>query len=273
MVTALDPVAERLAASTDGHASLVIDWLEARHRRVALNRRAAWCTFGAWLTVTSAATVGCIVAVKFAADVRETFRDAGLWSLDGWSWEVEPLDLPMMLRVVPPLLGSIAALLIIGGLIAWSTGRFPGLGWARSAIDWADVSDGVSRLLAVGCTYPEAFQTAAKISRTRANREWLRKASERIESGTAQVSAGAPATSDVAVLEMLVEDNATDPSQRWQLAHQHFEDAARRRLSLLQGTLPVISTLLAGLLIWMSISATLGWMWGTIARMLYGMSP
>jgi hypothetical protein len=220
--------------------------------------------------VTSAATAGWLVAVKFAGDVRETFRDAEWWSLDAWSWKVEPLDLPLMLRVCPPLLAAISALLIIGGLIAWGTKRFPGLNWARSAIDWADISDGVSRLLAVDCTYCEAFQTASRISQTRVNREWLRSASERIEQGNPQLSAGVPPTSDVAVLEMLVENGETDPSANWRLANQHFEDVAHRRLALLQGTVPVVATLLAGLLIWMSISATLGWMWATIAKMLFG---
>ncbi len=269
MVTKLDPVASRLASADHAEPSLVLGWIEVRQRCDLLQRRSFWCNLGAWLLVTFAAVVASGVAIKFAHDTRETFGQIVLLQ-SGYSYDYETINPPITIRVIPPLLSLIAGVLLFGGLVAWSFGRFPGHSWSSSAIDWSRVSDAVWRLLSVGCTYPEAFETAAKIAQTSRNRLWLRRAAERIQQGAANLPLGGAVNSDTAMLETLVETNDADTSPKWWLAREHFDDVADRRVALLQATIPIMSVLLSGLLIWMSISATLGWMWLTVARMITG---
>ena len=267
MVKRLDPVASRLAASGKAEASLVLDWLEGRQQRNALHRRAFWCSFSAWMLVTTAAVVGSAAAIKFAHDAREAFTVLKI-DQDAWNYQYTVKTPPMTLDIIPPVLGVIAAILLVGGLVAWLCGRFPGHRWTCSAIDWSNISDAMSRLLSVGCTYPEAFDAAAEVSRTAGNRTWLRNAADQIRQGVTQLSIRAGGDNDVAILAALVENADVKPSQNWRLAKEHFGEVARRRVDLLQATLPIISTLIAGLLIWVSISATLGWMWATIGAMI-----
>jgi hypothetical protein len=211
------------------------------------------------------------VAIKFAHDTRETFGDVTLLQ-SSWTFEYEVVHPPLTIQVVPPLLAFIAAILLIGGVLTWSLGRFPGHGWTCSAIDWSNVSDAVWRLLSVGCTYPEAFETAAKIARYPNNRWWLKRTATKIQQGASEIEIGKAGDGDIVMLETLVAAGEGDPSQRWRLAEEHFDQIARHRVALLQATVPIVSTLLAGLLIWMSISATLGWMWVTVGRMLSGLA-
>ncbi len=267
MVTRLDPVASRLAAADDVNTALVLDWLEARQQRDSLHRRAFWCSLGAWLLVTAAAVISSAVAIKFAHDTREAFSEVYPLS---WNRRDQVFSPPLTLDIVPPVLALIAIVLLIGGLLGWWLGRFPGHRWTCSAIDWWNVSDAVSRLLAVGCTYPEAFDTAAEVARTSGNRWRLRQAAEHVRQGVSEPLLGPASDGDVAMVQTWVETIDVDPSERWRLANQHFAEVARRRVGVLQATVPIVSTLLAGLLIWMSISATLGWMWMTVGRMMVG---
>ena len=264
----IDPVTSRLAAAEHTEPSLIIDWLEARQARDHLRRRAFWCNLGSWLLVTAAAVIGSAVAVKFSYDTRRAFGQGEL-NL-GYSY-FEVAQPPVAIQLVPPLLTSIAAVLLMGGLLAWMLGRFPGHSWACSAIDWSNVSDAVWRLLAVGCTYSEAFETAEKVSRSPANRQWLRQAKQQVELGKSEFKS-AGGNGDAMMLEMLVTDGDTPPCERWRLAETHFGGVARRRVAMLQATVPIVATLVAGLLIWLSISATLGWMWFSIGKMIGGLS-
>ncbi len=269
MVTRLDPVASRLASAENVEPTLVLDWLEGRQQRNALHRRTFWCSLGAWMLVTAAAVIGSAVAIKFAHDTREAFADVTIWS-SGWNYDYKIVHPPIAIQVVPPLLALVAAILLIGGLVAWCLGRFPGHSWTSSAIDWSNVSDAVWRLLSVGCTYPESFETAAKVSRCGSNRLWLRQSAEQVQRGASEFPSGKASNGDVAMLQTLVQTSDAQPSARWRLAQEYFGEVAQRRVALLQATVPIVSTLVAGLLIWLSISATLGWMWATVGRMMTG---
>jgi hypothetical protein len=62
-----------------------------------------------------------------------------------------------------------------------------------------------------------------------------------------------------------------EPQRQWQVASDHFLELASRRLVLLLQSTPMIATIVSGLLIWISISTTLGWLWTAVAQMLQGL--
>ena len=255
-----DPVAERLSQSGDARATAMLNWMEGRRARSAWGRRAFWCAFGGWLLVTVSAVIAAAVAWNFSFQVQELYSTAGYIEIDA---------MPRWTRVVPQLLILLAVGLVIGGIYAWKSEQVPGLSTTRRAIDWANTSDAVSKLLSAGCTYPEAFKTAAQVTLTKSNRNWLLSAASRVERGQQSVSSsGTNATGDAVIVELLVDSNEEDPSQSWRTASQHFREVARQRLGLLLSMTPVLSTLFAGLIIWMAMSTTLGWMWRMTVQVL-----
>ncbi len=257
----LDPVAKRLAAAGNENADSVIDWLAGQQQRGIMDRNAMWCTAGGWIGMTVAAIISSAVAVRLSLDARTLFSQ-------GW---LPDSHVPWSVIYLPIVLVAIAVFLTVGGSIIWWMGGMPGLRTTRSAIDWAAVSDAMTRLLSVGCTYPEAFRTAAAITRTRSSRGWLTRAAARVERGEGKFCASNDARGDSAIVELLVDPGDCDPARQWQMASDHFFEVAQRRLILLLGSMPVLSTILSGLLIWVSISATLGWMWKAVAEMLAGL--
>ncbi len=253
----LDPVAQRLAAGGHDHASSVLDWLEGQQQRDAMNRQATWCSAGGWLLMTVAAIISSGVAVVMSRDVHQLF-DEDLHLASGIPWSVTYLPIVLVL---------IATTLLIGGAIALLAGAIPGLSTTRSAIDWSTVSDAMTRLLSVGCTYPEAFRTAAQVTRTRSSRRWLDRAANRVERGEAEIDSQFPA-GDSAVLELMVDSSQSEPARQWAIAADHFFEVANRRLMLLLSAAPILSTIFSGLLVWISIAATLGWMWKAVAELI-----
>jgi hypothetical protein len=194
-----------------------------------------------------------------SADIRELLDDLGLEHSSSWT-----------LTYLPIALTLIAGTLLLGGLYAWLFGRVPGLGATRSAIDWSATSDAVARLLAVGCTYPEAFRVAGDVTRSRAGRAWLQDSVKRIEQGGAEIAITPTRSGDPAILELLIEAGEGEPQRRWAVASNHFFAVAQQRLALLLSATPFLSTIVSGLLIWLAISATLGPMWQAVTEMLRG---
>ncbi|WP_146460917.1 hypothetical protein [Rubripirellula tenax] len=255
----LDSVASYLA-SVPGHSPSAIGWLDGQRELGEMRRRAVFCVFAAWLMLTVAAIVAAVTALMMSANVRsifdEQFRD----------------DLGSILAIVyvPWILFSIAAVLLVGGLVALLSGYFPGLRSTRSALDWSSAADAVSRLLSAGCTYPDAFRVAAAAMPSSESRGWLIHAAERVEKGMSPTLENNVARGDTAVLELMLGAVNDQPQHQWSLATEHFFVVAKRRLMLLTHTVPMITTVLAGFLIWVSISTTLGWMWKSVGSMVNG---
>jgi hypothetical protein len=256
----LDPVATRLAAAGDEQAAGVLEWLDSQQQRDAMRKRATWCTVGGWLLMTTAAIVSSVVTIGMSGNVREAFE----------LMTPEP-DLPLSVIIAPLLLGTIAVFFVVGGIVAWFAERIPVFSNTASAIDWSSASDAVTRLLSAGCTYPEAFRTAAQVSRCKPSRLWLTQAAARVERGGVNVVTSANTRGDAAVLEMMIDAADIEPQRQWQVAADHFLDLARRRLVLLLQSTPMIATIISGLLIWISISTTLGWLWRAVAEMIQGL--
>ncbi|WP_145419784.1 hypothetical protein [Planctomycetes bacterium K23_9] len=251
-----DPVVKRILSAGDEHAVSAIDWLDGKQARTSLRRRAWWCVVGGWLMVTVATAVSALVAWNFSQNAGDIFAD----------------KIPFVAVVLSPVLMGLTCVLLVGGVTAFFNDSFPGLSMTNSAIDWAGTGDAVSRLLSVGCTYPEAFRTAAEVTRTRSNRLWLTNAAKKVEQGATHLQDQSDTDGDPAIVELLVQSEESDPSVSWRIVADHFIEVARSRLALLLSTGPVLSTLLAGLIIWLSISATLGSMWRHALQTIQGLS-
>jgi hypothetical protein len=257
----LDPVARRLASAGDQQSPSVLEWLEGQHERNVMRRRAMWCTTGGWALMSAAAIVSSTVAIVMSRDIRQLIHEIG----------VEVAGPPTYLYL-PVLLVIIAVVLVVGGLIGWLMERVPGFSQTVSAIDWSAASDAVTRLLSIGCTYPEAFRTAATVARSRVSRSWLMQAAERVERGGPEVAPSRSSNGDAAVLELLIEAAEHEPHRQWKIAADHFFRLARRRLVLLLQSIPMIATIISGLLIWLAISSTLGWMWRAVGQLIRGIT-
>jgi hypothetical protein len=244
-VAQTDSVVQKLVAAGDDHAASALHWLDAKQERRALRLRATWCVVAGWLLVTAALGVGAFVAWNFSLNAEDLF--------DG--------KMPVVSIVLPPTLIFLTCVSFIGGLFALFAQAFPGLASTNQAIDWSGTGDAVSRLLAAGCTYPDAYRTAAEVASTATNRNWLNRAATRIDQGASPIGESPTAAGDAAVVELLIQANESDPSQSWRAVANHFIEIARSRLALLLSTAPIIATLLAGLIVWLSISSTLGAMW------------
>ena len=256
-----DPVAKRLAAMGDRQSASVLEWLEGQSQRNAMRRRAATCAIGAWMLMTTAAIVSSVVAIRLSSDIREIFEEQFM----------PKSGVPLTAIYLPVLLVAVSIFLVVGGMVSWIRERVPVFSKTALAIDWSAVSDAVMRLLTAGCTYPEAFRTAALVARSRPSRKWLIQAAERVERGGPNVAQSPYAHGDAAVLELMIDGADFEPQRQWQVAADHFLEVARRRSVLLLQSTPMIATIVSGLLIWISISATLGWMWRAVAEMIRGM--
>ena len=250
MVAKLDPVAQRLSEATGDQSANLVQWLDGKRTRAAMARRAFWYMMAAWLLVTAAAMIATFVSWSFTRSADALFGSNGIF--------VSP-ELPGLVAVVPFAFGALSVVLLVGGIVTWAIGRIPGLNMTVAALDWAGSSDAVARLLSVGCTYPEAFKVAASASTSYASRRWLMRSAVRVEQGWPIV--GTPSRGDAAMVELFVDSHDQDPVSTWRLTADHFAEVARRRIALLIGSAPVLSTLLAGLIVWISVASTLGFMW------------
>lgn len=254
----LDAVAQRLAAGGSETVESMLAWIDNNHSRKLMIRRAFWCSFSSWLLVSCAALIGTWVSWMFLTHARDLV-------------DIYDFKQPTFAIIMPQVLTAVSVILFIGGIVAWWTGNFPGFDKTKNAIDWAGNSEAVSRLLSAGCTYPEAFATTASVASTKESRNWLTQAASRIEQGGPEIGTTNSLGGDAAIVELLLESNFSHPSEKWQIASEHFDNVSRQRSSLLIGTMPILSTLVAGIFVWVSISATLGWMWSCAASMIGGL--
>ncbi|WP_197231642.1 hypothetical protein [Novipirellula artificiosorum] len=259
----LDPVAIRLAEAGQTQSTSAIEWLEAQHFRSVMVRRAIWCTAAGWLLVLLAAAVASFVAVRLSMDVYKMAEETSIRPYGQNPWR---------LLWVPAVMVAFTIFLVVGGIVGSLLGIIPGYRATRSAIDWSAATDAVTRLLSVGCTYPEAFSTAAQIVRDRGSRNWLTQSAARVERGESVISQPSQTRKDAAMLEAFLSPSGNAPENQWRLAADHFLRLSRSRLTLLTQSMPLISTILAGVLIWLSISTSLAWFWLAVSDLLTGLT-
>lgn len=282
-----DPVYRRLAEVERvqaGGNDRAFSWLDREEKRAQMRRNATRCAAGAWALMTFFAIASSVVAFVFLKNVTEIF------SLQESYFDLGTVSNSS--RLVPVLLGIVGAALFVFGGIALLLSRFPGLRSTQVSIDWATSCDAVAQLLSTGCSYSDSFRAASQlmpksiigsffgpIFGSRENSysagAWLASAADRVDAGRDVFEAGNALTSDELKLRLLVQSNSQDstvqdshPEQRWQAAADHFILVADQRLGMLTHSLPPIATILSGIMLWISISATLGWMWRSVVGLL-----
>ena len=271
MVAKLDPVAERLS-QVDGKSAGVLNWLDSQQNRNAMRKRAKWCTISGWGLMGIAGVISSVVAVMLSQRVRAVIDDAaGLEFFNFRDYGTE-IVVNSAINWVPWLIVVISSALILSGLVLYFTGRIPGLRRTNSAVEWASVGDAMSRLLDAGCGYPESFRTASQIANTWETRHWLISAAVRVERGQPAVTTSRVSSGDIASLELMVEAGSAEPQKQWGIVSDHFHHLATYRLANYQHLMPVFSTIIAGLLIWISISSSLSWVWRSISQMITGLT-
>ena len=292
MVTnALDPVCRRLAQvepdPTGGAygkefspSEQCYRWMDHQVQRTQLRKSATRCVVGAWALVTIVAAVASIVAIFFLWNVADVFSFV--------ENDLEIASVPESAKVAPMILGVIAIGLFLLGSVAFLTSRFPGLRSIRECVDWATACDAVAQLLSSGCTYSESLRGAGELiqsSRLVPQRwrpggvaAWLASAADRVDAGRDLMESGGSQSSDERKLRLFLQTNADrpgrqdpSPEKRWQAAADHFMAASNQRLGLLTHSLPPIATILSGILLWISVSSTLGAMWRSLAGVIKGL--
>lgn len=214
----------------------------------------------------AASAVGCIFAFQMNAFAQSVFAETS----DDYYFAL--LSQPRPSQWAAPVLGVVAALMtltFLGGVL-WK--RLPGVYSTMVAADWANVSDAIARMVDAGSNYSEAFRAAAAISKTSAPKQWLIQRAKKIETGysgpLSQVSAKERVHGDAAILSVLVDHSGDQPQNGWRAAEQHFDNVSRQRFELTRTMLPILATLVAGLMLWLSVACTLGWVWSQMKNLI-----
>lgn len=258
------------------------EWLDRQQRRKEIRRDATRCATMAWGLMTTIATLGSLVAFVFHRNLTQAFPSTDDRVFDP--------SVSLTIQTVPYLLAITAALLFVLGGLAIASGRFPGQRSTLLGVDWATACDAVSQFLSTQSTYSDSLRGAAVLfaskrfgipfqsSRTVAS--WLESAAIRIDSGRKLFEPNSTESGDQEKLRLLVHSMSQDsnqndasgadfnPSHRWNEASEYFMTVSQQRLEVLTYSLPSIATVLSGILLWVSISASLGWMWQSVAAML-----
>ena len=270
MVAKLDPVAERLS-QVDGQSADVFSWLDSQQHRNAMRHRANWCAVSGWGLMVLSGVISSVVAVMLSRSVRALIDEtSGVEVFNLTQYRTDVVEITAI-NWVPWLIVIGTFLLISVGLVLCFSGRIPGLRRTNSAVDWASVSDAVSRLLEAGYGYPDSFRTVSKIAKTREVRRWIIAAAVRVERGQPAVIASRASHGDIGALELMVEAGNTEPQKQWKIVSDHFGHLATHRLINYQYLMPVFSTIIAGLVIWISISSSLSWVWRSMGQMIEGL--
>jgi hypothetical protein len=258
------------------------DWLDRQQRRQEMRNDANRCAAIAWGMMTMFATTGSVVAFVFHRNLIQAFPLS-----DG---SVYDPSISTTIQMIPYLLAVFAGLLFVLGGSTVLTGRFPGQRSTLLGIDWATACDAVSQFLSTQSTYSDSLRGASKlIASQRASvplqqsgqvSTWLETAADRIDGGCQIFQSEQAASADLESVRLLIHagmqdsnqaggrSNQQNPSHRWNEAAEHFMTVSQQRLAVLTYSLPSVATIASGILLWVSISASLGWMWRSVAQML-----
>lgn len=264
MVTKFDSVSDALMALDDDDARAeAISWVTAETGRHQARRRTNLCSMAAVALILAGAIASAAISMSFATKLKvisEELPSAGT-------------GLFASIYTVPIGLSIVAGLIVVATFVCWLTGKLPGHAGVLSAIDWSTCSDAMSRLLKCGKTYPDACRVAGSVAQTRSGRLWFAAAAARVERGEPMIrDTHGHAGADASVVEAMIESAKNEPHLQWHTAAQHFGHVLEHRLALMVTVMPMMATLLTGLLVWLAISSTLGYMWRAISQMIGGLT-
>ncbi len=263
MVATLDPVAKQLVAKGEEHTASALQWLEAEQYRRSMSRQAFFTCIAGWLLISVSCVVSSFAALRMANDLNQLISGKSM----SFRYDIDRLDhasdinAPLRLRFIPTALSALTVAWIAGGLIAFFSGAYPGLRSAKSAIDWASTTDGVSRLLAAGFPYSDAFESVSQTIRAKNPRQWLARKSTQLKQGEGAMGLNPWSRGDATVVEAMIDGARNEPETSWRIAADHFDHIAHERLAMLTQLGPMLATVVAGIVVWIGIATTLGWLW------------
>lgn len=116
----------------------------------------------------------------------------------------------------------------------------------------------MGQLLSLGIPYPTAFRLISNSLCCESHRKWLEQAAKNVEAGQPALAEDSYKRPDTAVLHTVMSDPDSMAQSDWEAVAQHYDFCAKRTMSLLLAALPVAATLIAGLILWLSITTTFG---------------
>ena len=126
----------------------------------------------------------------------------------------------------------------------------------------------MSQMIGLGLPYPRAFRASAETLPKSPLQGWIYRAADSVEAGQSLLPATMPCRAEDTVLLNLIQHTDSETQNEWLLIANHYEAAAKRQLSLLAGAVPVATTLISGLILWLSVSFSLGSFWGSLFKQI-----
>ena len=249
---------------------LLRSWLDQQLERDRMRQQTRICAFKAWFTLAAMALATTGIALYFRSATADLFpavdflEVTSLSSVRSGTDDAQSAAVPLLLI----LLIATNSLIVTALPLAWAFGRLPGFSSALGSVDWATAGDAMSRLLTIGCPYPDALRTTASVVSRGAQRRWLLQAAARVEIGGHLAPSSSKQSSEESVLFTMLSTQETPMQRDWQLASEHCQTVAERKVELLVAAAPVLATILAGLILWISVMTTLGSMWTTLGTLL-----
>lgn len=250
-----------VAAGPGGVVGSLADYLAVRQTLGEMRRRTLRTLLGGAFLIAVSALLGLMMLVMLSRpmmDLVDEFqmeRPLGLVLLTRAAWIVLISSLALALGVA--LVLWLRRLSRVGAAAERLCDFFPLAGRALAAIDLAEMSDALSRLLSAGRTYPEALEGAAGVSSSVRLRGWLQQASAGLQQGASVDVVVAWLPLSAGVLPALVGPlgPAPDhPGQAWGIAARSFYRAAERHTDRATTILPPVAVVCAAATAWAGLS-------------------
>lgn len=245
-----DPVRDELISRSDVGTAALSRWVEYCTERDLMLRRLFSCALGSWLLILTIAILCTLMMWYFDASTYEVmaiFED-GKRNPDSGSG-------------APPLVPVVLSIFcVVWGLLplAWKLNVIPLFRKLRNDIDWTSIGHAMGHLLPLGIPYPTAFRLTAKNLCCGSHRKWLEQAASSVETGQPGIKDVRFPRPDAAVLQTILSHPDSMAQRDWESVALHYDACAKRTWSLLVASVPVASTLIAGFILWLSITSTFG---------------
>lgn len=274
-----DLITQQLTASSNANPSALYNWVEYCTQRDAMLYRTRSCALASWLLVFSVATFSTLMAWHFqksTLEAMELLNDGKPTdeSFSGTSFtypsEVMLADQTTHQIVLTGnsqyLMPSLLLICLVFALmpIAWRINFIPLFRKLRNDIDWTTIGQAMGQLTPLGIPYPVAFRLTAESLRCKSHRKWLERAAQNVESGQPVIGENLSHQPNTAVLYAVLTNCDSMAKEDWKVVAQHYDSCSKRTLSLLLAAIPVAATLVAGVILWVTITSTFGDFYSTL---------
>lgn len=250
-----------VAAGPGGVVGSLADYFAVHQTLGAMRRRILAALLGGALLIAISAVLGLVMLSMLSGAMFDLIAE----------FEIEqPLELVVLTRAAWMGLPSLVVLSCSVALVVWLR-RFPSVGSvaervcdfiplagrALAAIDLAEMSDALSRLLAAGHPYPAAFDGAAGAVSSIRLRRWLWQASAALQQGASVDVVMQRLPLSAGVLPALVGSLGPapeQPDQAWQIAARSVYEIADRRSDRAARLLPPVAVVCAATTAWLGLS-------------------